>query len=445
MKATLSIRAEWERTSEGTPEERACFATFCIGTPDVSLTEGFDAYVNRLRQGPLVSAYHAAEWFAWNWWRLRWEARSTRQGWAHSHQMSSIGAGYVWPNITILSDGSRIVLYPEPSKPSAKPFRYIADVPLVVSGRQFESAVDEFVAQVLDRLKVEMVAETNLSRIWEDVIAERADPAAALRRKLEALIGAEPDEADPETIDRLEAEGREVGTEAAVELAADQGVEGKAHTVSELRSIAVSNGYDAKPSDAIKLDDPSSLPKVDEVPAWVRGAKAARQLRAQVGLGAAPISNNRLEEMAAVSKGLIVAPKRYDELSFSMDDNAASRVVLGSKWETGRRFNLARLLGDRLCASRGDKLRTATRTYTYRQKMQRSFAAEFLCPFEALEDWIKRDYSNEAMENAAEHFTVSSRTIETLLVNHGRINRSGLEADPEREAARFVWTDFRAS
>src|SRR5216683_2666114 len=380
MSSSLSIQAEWERTDEGTAEERASFGMLRIGTPDISLTEGFDAYVNRLRDGPLVSAYHAAEWLAWNWWRLRWEPKSNRPGWLHAHRMSSIGAGYVWPNITFISDGSRVFLIPEPSNPNARPFRYIADRPLVVTGRQFESAVDEFIVQVLDRLTLEGVAETNLSRIWRDVIAERAVPSEALRRKLEALIGAEPDEADEATIDRLEAEGRDVGAAAVAELAADQGAQGKTHTVSELRSIAASDGYDAKPSDAVVLHDPFRLPKVDEAPAWVRGAEAARQLRIQTDLGAAPISNARLEEMAGVVKGLVGGPKRYDEMSFALDENLASRVVLGSKWETGRRFNLARLLGDRLCMPDGGKLKAATRTYTYRQKMQRSFAAEFLCP-----------------------------------------------------------------
>jgi hypothetical protein len=435
MTSALSIQAEWERTDEGTAEERASFGMFRIGTADISLTEGFDAYVSRLRDGPLVSAYHAAEWFAWNWWRLRWEPKSNRSDWPYAHRMSSIGAGYVWPNITFISDGSRVVLIPEPSSPNAKPFRYIADMPLVVSGPQFEFAVDEFVAQVLDRLNVEKAANTNLCRLWCDLVAERANPKEAIRRKLEALIGAEPDEADAATIDRLEADGREIGLAAVTELAADQGIAGKTHTVSELRSIAATAGYSAKPSDAVALHHASGLPTLDEAPAWVRGAEAARQLRNQVHLGAAPISNSRLEEMAGVSRDLLKGPKKYDEMSFALDDNIESRVVLGSKWETGRRFNLARLLGDRLCMPDGGKLKAATRTYTYRQKMQRSFAAELLCPFEALEDWLREDYSNEAMENAAEHFTVSPRLIETMLANNGRIDRSGLETDPERTMA----------
>ncbi|MCX7361878.1 MAG: hypothetical protein NTV97_08425 [Alphaproteobacteria bacterium] len=219
MTGVLALQAEWERTDDGSLEERACFATLRIGTSAYSLTEGFDSYVNRLREGPLVSTYHVAEWLAWNWWRLRWEPRNARDGWAHAHRMSTIGNGYVWPNLTIQSDGARVVLIPKPSASTAKPFRFIADVPLVVPAIQFEAAVDAFIAQILDRLQVEKIAETNLSRIWSDVRSERSSPKAALRRKLEALLGAEPDEADSSVIDRLEAESEEVGAAAIEELA----------------------------------------------------------------------------------------------------------------------------------------------------------------------------------------------------------------------------------
>jgi hypothetical protein len=71
----LTINAEWERLDEGSPEERACFAAVNILIGNSSMTEGVDAFVKRVRPAPLLSAYHLAEWIAWNWWRLRWEPR----------------------------------------------------------------------------------------------------------------------------------------------------------------------------------------------------------------------------------------------------------------------------------------------------------------------------------------------------------------------------------
>ncbi len=101
-------------------------------------------------------------------------------------------------------------------------------------------------------------------------------------------------------------------------------------------------------------------------------------------------------------------------------------MVLRSKWDTGRRFELARLLGDHLFFGAEAPILPATRAYTFRQKVQRAFAAEFLSPFEAVEDMLKGDFSPEAVEEAAEHFAVSTVTIETLLLNHGLIERDSL-------------------
>lgn len=68
-------------------------------------------------------------------------------------------------------------------------------------------------------------------------------------------------------------------------------------------------------------------------------------------------------------------------------------------------------------------LHPATRASTYRQKAQRSFAAEFLSPFEQVEEELTGDYSPEALQDVAERFNVSYLTIETLLKNHGLIAR----------------------
>jgi Zn-dependent peptidase ImmA (M78 family) len=65
--------------------------------------------------------------------------------------------------------------------------------------------------------------------------------------------------------------------------------------------------------------------------------------------------------------------------------------------------------------------------------MQRSFAAELLSPFDAVDDMLQGDYSAEAQQGAAEHFDVSERTILTLLVNHRRLERE--ELDEELAAA----------
>ena len=62
-----------------------------------------------------------------------------------------------------------------------------------------------------------------------------------------------------------------------------------------------------------------------------------------------------------------------------------------------------------------------TDTGTARQKTQRAFATEFLCPILALDEYLNHDFSPEAVEEAGEYFGVSELAVKSHLANHGRI------------------------
>ena len=437
MPQGLDIALAPELLDEGSLEERAAFGLFTIRTQYGSLTEGFDFHLDGYRQGPLVSGYHAAEWFAWNWWRLRWEPRSPAADWSLAHRMTSIGEGYVWPNITIFSDGVRTALISNPSsRPDAKPFRYVGAVSAITSSTLFEAALDAFVPRILGRLREQGVQETNLDRLWRDVLSERADPEIAKRRRLEALLGRDPESVKDDAIEILLADAARLGERALDEVAAEAARGAPVLTAAAFEQLAQDRGYGANARDVVRLA-PDRRPQVSaDVPAWRIGADTAQALRAQERLDGEAISDDRLARLSGTrvatieERGVAGLP-----LSFALDTaNGASRVVLRSKWATGRRFDLARLLGDRLIAA-GGALHPATRAYTYRQKAQRSFAAELLSPFEAVDEMLAGDYSLERQQDVAEHFDVSPMTIDTLLKNHGRLEREGFDADFEVAAA----------
>lgn len=433
----LKFEAEWESLERGTPEERACYAAIGIRYGDVWLTEADDAFVKRVREKVHLSAYKLAEWLAWNWWRLRWEPRTRAQDWPFAHRMATIGGGYIWPNITVSSDGERIVLLAKPTRSRLQePLRYIADIPAVVRARAFEGAVDSFIDQVRGQLRAEGIPDTNLDHIWDDVLAERVDPARTSYRRFEALLGLDPDEAEHAVIEALIADSETLGEEAMSELAANKVRGGGILTAAELSEAADAVGFDSSLEDTARLATDTRLPEIGQVPAWTRGAEAARALRMQEHLGAAPVSNRRLAEMAGTASAVLTEHRAsVPDFSFSLDRSAmSSRVVLRSRWKTGRRFELARLIGDRVADGAEGRLFPATRAYTYRQKLQRSFAAELLCPFEALKDMLGDDCSNEAIEDAAEHYEVSERTVRTLLVNHDLLDRDDIDGEFEAAA-----------
>jgi len=433
--SVFEIEADWERLDRGTPEERACFAAIGMKFNNVWLTRAEDSFVGRLRDKPHLSGYKLAEWLAWNWWRLRWEPFNRRAGWRMAHRLATIGGGYVWPNVTFQSDGQRIIALAKPTllHPS-EPLRYVEDYIGVLPAGSFVDAVDLFVGKVLGQLHQEKLTHTNLELIWNSVTEERSDPAMAARRRLEALMGFDPDEGSSSQIESLVGDGTVLGERAVDEVAAGK----ELLSAKEFQDLADTDGFSASPRDAAQLPSSVRLPAFDEAP-WKRGAEAARALREMTKLGAAPISNQRLAEMAGVEDRALTqttAATGRSKTAFALDKNSAeSRVVLHSKWRTGRRFELARLLGDRIAYHSGEKLLPVTHSFTYRQKLQRSFAAELLCPFEPLLEMLHDDFSADAIEDAAEHYDVSEQTIRTALVNHKLLPRDDLAEFDHIQAA----------
>ena len=63
-----------------------------------------------------------------------------------------------------------------------------------------------------------------------------------------------------------------------------------------------------------------------------------------------------------------------------------------------------------------------------RQKFQRAFAQEFLCPFDDLRSYIPDETpADDDIHAAARHFHVSERLVQTTLVNHNVIDRETFE------------------
>lgn len=429
MSRALKFDAEWESLPSGSPEERACFAQIGIQYGDRWLTEVDDRLVKRTRTAPALSGYLLAQWLAFNWWRLRWEPRKTGVDWTCAHRMSAIGGGYVWPNITITSDSQRIALSAKPTEQNPRePQRYIADLAAMVRAGDFESAVDDFLAQVLDQLRSEGLPDTNLKRIWDAVSEERGSPEATLWRRLEASLGFDPDQGDQAEIERLVADAKVLGQDGVAELAAS-GVSASL-SCNALNEAAGRLGASCNLSSAARLERGAllGLPRIGYVSARDRAAEAAKALRKQEKLGQEPISDQKLAEMAGVSEKIWTSGGEKFPIGFMLDVSVGDgRIVLRAPRQTGRRFDLARLLGDRIAGGVNEEFRPATEAATYRQKLQKVFATEFLCPFDAVDAMAGGDYSTDRTEEIADHFNVSPLTVRAALANHRRIPRDDVE------------------
>ena len=424
--AGLSFTLEPHSLDVGAAEERATFGRLQMRANDCCLTEGVAPHEsNELLLGPYVSGYHLAEWLMWNWWRLLWESPprgGPSREWAFSHCLSSIGEGYVWPNVVISSDGCRAVTIASRTADAAPGlYRYVgAPDWQIVSTEQLRTGMRRLVRSVLERLDNARLADTNLHRLWRDVEMASKDERTARLRRVEARLGLDPNEVDEAVIQASCAAAESLGANALEELAADPAGDSPTTlpTMKTMGQSARECGFDAQPRDAAELRQRDSLPTWGSVAAWRVGVAAARSLREQEALDGEPIDNGRLSELFGATKTALEQTATHAQtLSFLLTDRGRSRLVLRSKWEAGRRFALARLLGDHLLAA-GEPLLPATGAHTYRQKAQRAFAAELLCPYHAVVDFLGADRSEDRCNEAATHFQVSSLAIATLLANN---------------------------
>lgn len=413
------------------PEEEATLGLLKIRAGDDLLTAGTDNSGDETsyREGPYVSGYHLAEWLAWNWWRLRWEPSPPVRNpeawaWGFAHRMASAGHGYVWPGITIFTDGFHTRLVSERSSVSdASNFRYTGARPVSVPSAEMEAAIDDFVPFVVKLTSDAGLVETNLHVLWQELQSERKDPEMARFRKFEALLGCDPGELDDEVWEKRLADAGVLGERALEEIAIGGGADlsgmPSARRIAEITKRA---GFGINPADAASVDAPE-LRQWGDATAWRIGVSSATALRNQERLGDGPIANDVLAGLAGTTVGAISASKPGGEFSWVFRrDGEPAHVALRSKRETGRRFELARLLGDNtLSASMPngpEPLSPATRSYSYRQKAQRAFAAELLSPWPAVKEMLGNDYSEENQEQVAEHFSVSQWTINTVVMNN---------------------------
>ena len=436
MSPNLAIAMSTEPLEDGAPEERAVYGVLSISARGAHLSEGFDHYNESYRRGPLVSGYPLAEWLAWHWWRLRWEPRRQDTDWMLAHRMTAVGGGYVWPNVTIFSDGCRAALVAKPSsRPDAKPFRYTRELAVTLSASEWEAAVDDFFLHIIARLDADDLKATNLHRLLDDLRAERSDPELSRLRRIEALLGCNPEDLDEALVEQWIAESESLGAGAVDEIAAHTGLQTQ-KTPARLSRAALTecarrDGFPASLHDGIRISaaEPPSLSM--SIPAWRWGAALAQQLRRQEGLDGRRIDDKHLAAMAGVAAtNLQDGAGAALQLGFALEDiPGGGRIAFRAKRRCGRRFELARLLADRLFAPE-DKLHPATRAYTYRQKAQRAFAAELLIPADtAIAELDGQHEDEDRREDLAERFGVSPRVIETQLVNRKLLPREELD-DP---------------
>lgn len=428
----LEFGVDWLAADLADPRERATLSSLkvLVGATHEPITEVHDILARTVRDHVRVPAFLLARWLVVNWWRLRWEPRPEKPNldWFDAHSWATISGDYPWPAITLSSDGAfvRMEGRAEPIADVAT-VRYLRPIDVQIPVDDFEVAIDGFAALVEARLASCAPTERELTELIAELREERITPHLAMECRLQALAGFDPGDAPAEWI-----RGAVALAEASGPIAGDEIIAASAETGLECADIALRTMRESPWTVRLeRIVDDVPTP-VGELP-WQRGRRLAAAARAKLGLpSSGPVSNSVLENLLDTHLPFAVSqPSTPRQLlgAFRQDEKRSAVAVFNPR-RSSQRFYLSRLIGAAILARDTDRVLPVSTVRTAFQKAQRSFAQEFLCPWEDLDDFTDENgVDPEGVAAAAEYFEVSEYVILTALVNNEKISRRHLPAD----------------
>ncbi|MBD2175555.1 hypothetical protein H6F42_01315 [Pseudanabaena sp. FACHB-1998] len=432
----LSPNFEWLISGYDSPEIQQTMGKFTLRAGGVNLTQNENIWTQKIDDSVLVSAYPMAMWIASSWWRLLFEplpptGNKPSVDWRMAHELTAANQGFIWPRVIFASDTESIQLWSTSSNAADKQsVRYInsLDFPVSVNFLEFDHIAETFIDSVISRLNATSVYDTSLSNLWEEVKEERSDINATNYRRCEAELGFDPDECPEAIVQSALNLGKRMGMKTLSELAPTCGKDSKEEPLSAITDlISDSSGLRGKPNILLDHSFDQEIPNAP----WQRANDLAIRTREAIDIGEEPMSNGKLCELLGLQESEYEHwnPPNRQHISVAVPlDNGELHFHPRKPHPTAKRFELARLLGDYLLyGNKGTSWLASTDLRTSRQKYQRAFAAEFLCPLSSLQAYLDNDYSQSAIENASAHFNVSEKTVESILVNNNLISSSYLD------------------
>lgn len=384
-----------------------------------------DTNKGSVRDSFRASATSLALWLADNWWRLRWETlrslQSVSSDWRIRHELNSASGGALWPPVMIYSSSDRIVFAPSFGRNTVGgPQQYFDFRVATVGAQEYEAEVDRFIGAVIGHCAQETDGKA-LGEIFRQVVAERIDPELAGWRRLEACLGFDPDQAPDTVIDALVAFEETVGEDGVDEAA-------NAYPGTQSPSI-LRDVIEATRASSVELDlslshennFSSDLPSTASP--WMLAEAAAKNLRERIGIRRGPLKRQEfadvfkarwddLKAAAATARNLPYCAR----LSMKGDSSLLSLKTFSAH---DRRFELARFLGDAVWNDVGS-FGIISYAKTDRQKFQRAFAHNLLCPFDDIRQHVDlNNPTDEDIDATARKFHVHSTVVRNQLIYKG--------------------------
>jgi hypothetical protein len=432
----IDFRQRWSSVGSGAPEFGNTLAQLEIYVGDYNLTRNENGFSQSIQDHVIVSTYPLATWMLQNWWRLLYEPLPARYkpdvSWRMAHEIGAANHGYVWPKILFASDSLNVQVWSWPSEVNCQQsVRYINGLnhPVSISISAFREALFRFISTIESRLDALELRSNDLSELFSIVREEEQKEDSRIYRKLEALMGFDPDECSPAAMEYAIKLYGKYGEGTLLELAPVYGKVGQAEPLKPIEDFINAPGISGRPTFSTKGKGSKTY---SESAPWRLAVDNARVLRNEIGNINDPIDTKTLFDLLGVASSAIDQwePTGRSSVSVGIPTGEQNiKFVPRKKHPISKRFELSRYVGDFIHTGSNQWL-TNTDLGTSRQRFQRAFAAEFLCPINGLVNFLESDFSEEAIEDAAEHFNVSDQTITSLLANNHYIENQSINESP---------------
>jgi hypothetical protein len=426
MEQNFEIETDWITPAENlAPEIKFTEAQLSMRCGTDVATYILDTTAQTTTGRITVSTYPLACWFAANWWRLLWETEfQMGTAWEMAHHMPAAGCGYVWPDLKFQSDTDRIEIESTASKSTGREIiRYLSSFTTSIPIKNFERSILDFISLNIERLNSSGVTDTDLHQLWKELTQERNNAKKARWRKFEAMSGFAPGDLDETTFKITNDFEKTAGKTATQEAAAYcQGTDPTLIIKSLIEQGRHAQIVARFPT--IKIKIPANLAP------WETGQELANQARQYLNLGQTPINIRRLADVVGISTKDLKKNKNLKtdtSIAIKKTTNEFS-LALTKSGTTSHRFKIARMFGESLLRSNPDTWLLSATTKTKRQKTQRAFATEFLCPIQALREHIQDSPTCNNIKSAATIFNISPIAVASHLTHHGLLTYDQFQA-----------------
>lgn len=426
IRAAMKFSLDWrEGALNAGPDERATVADLRLLVDTTNACDHVMGEGRELDDCITVSAYPVAEAIALNWWRIFGHRGDGFELIAHR-------GGYAFPDVRMRFDGSAFEAQCVACRYDDISIWFPRDARELLTRRNAEQSLSEFLDRVSDRLKGQDIERSGLQLRRARIAASQEDPDEIAFCEAAGALCLDPYDILDSDADFIETAGRFFQGEALVEFLS--GLQGQRSTslFEWIQAAERRPRYKSRLPAATAIRDglqqaPQSQPRPGERP-WARGYRCARAARKALGLS----ETERVRSVGGLAARLgapsfSAAPPSVDGLhALVHSDEGSVNVHLrrsSTRYGGAERqlFAFGRALGEAVAYPPSGRSVVNDLRDAARQAAGRAFAAEFLAP---VAEVLNMRADNRDIDSIAGEFGVSSQMIERQIENRVNIEHA---------------------